>query len=82
MKQSVKGTLKVMGKSLKTALDEVHFVVNLYSFILSPVAQADPSFPKVSHFPPPRQSNFQNSPFSRASVIALVCIFFSNLSHR
>ena len=27
----MEGTLKVLGKSLKTVLDEVHFIVNLYS---------------------------------------------------
>ena len=32
LKQSVEGTLKVYGKSLTTVLDQVHFIVNLYSF--------------------------------------------------
>ena len=32
LKQSVEGTMKVLGKSLKTILDEVHFIVNLCSF--------------------------------------------------
>ena len=36
-KQSVGGALKVLGKSLKTALDEVSFIVNLYSFSYPPV---------------------------------------------
>ena len=56
------GTLKVWGKSLTTVLDEFHFVDNLYSFPLPLVPQANPSFFKVSHFPHPRQSNFQNFP--------------------
>ena len=30
-KQSREGTLRVQRKSLTTALDEVHFIVNLYS---------------------------------------------------
>ena len=49
LKQPVEGTLKVYGKSLATVLDEVHFIVNLYSFPLSLVPQLNPSFPKVSH---------------------------------
>ena len=52
--QSVEG-------NLKTVLDEVHFIVNLYSF-LSLVTQANSSLPKVSHLRPPRQNSFQNSP--------------------
>ena len=32
LKHSVEGTLKVYGKSLTTVLDQVHFIVNLYSF--------------------------------------------------
>ena len=31
LKQSVEATLGVKGKSLTTVLDEVHFIVNLYS---------------------------------------------------
>ena len=54
LKQSVEGTLKVLRKSLTTVLDEVHFIANLYSFPLPLVTQANPSFPKVSHVPPPR----------------------------
>ena len=42
---------EVLGKSLKTVLDEVHFMVMLYSFSLTPVAQENPSFPQVSQFP-------------------------------
>ena len=37
-KQLVKGTLNVLGKSLKIVLDEIHFTVNLYSSSLSPVS--------------------------------------------
>ena len=62
LKQSVELTLKVQGKSLATVLDEVHFIVNLHCFPLPLVPQANHSFPKVSHLPPPRQNNFQNSP--------------------
>ena len=32
LKQQVEGTLKVLWKSLTTAVDEIHFAVNLYSF--------------------------------------------------
>ena len=62
LKQSVEGTLKVQGKSSAIFLDEVHFIVNLYSFSLSLVPLANPSFPKVSNLPTPRQINFKNSP--------------------
>ena len=50
--QLVEGTPKVLGKSLKTALAEAHFIVSLYSFHLPPVSYSNPSLPKVSHFPP------------------------------
>ena len=58
----VEGTLSVKRKSLTTVLDEVHFIVNLYSFPLPLDLQANLSYPKVSHFSPPWQNNFQNSP--------------------
>ena len=51
LKQSVEGTLSVKGKSLTTVLDEVHFIVNLYSFSLPLVPQLNLSFSKVSHLP-------------------------------
>ena len=51
LKQSMVGTLEVYGKSLTTVLDEVHFIVNLYSLSLALVPQANPSFRKVSHLP-------------------------------
>ena len=35
---------------LKTALNEVHFIVNIYSFLPLDL-QANPSFPKASHLP-------------------------------
>ena len=58
LKESVEGTLA--RNSLTTVLNEVHFLVSLYSFPLPLVSQANPSFTKVSHLPPPRQNNFQN----------------------
>ena len=61
LKKSVEGTLKVSVKPL-TLFDEIHFIVNLYSLLLSLVHQAGPSLPKLSHLPPPKQKNFQNSP--------------------
>ena len=36
-------------------------LMSLYSFPLPLVPQVNPSFPKVSNLPPPRQSSFQNS---------------------
>ena len=37
-KQWIKATLEVLGKSLKTVLDEVHFLVKLYGFPLPQVS--------------------------------------------
>ena len=54
LKQSVEGTLK-------TVLDEIHFIVNLYNSFLSLVPQANPSFLKGIDLPPPWQNNFKNS---------------------
>ena len=45
LKQSVEGTLKVSGKSLTTVLNEVHFIVNLHSFSLPLIPQANSSKP-------------------------------------
>ena len=69
LKQSVEGTLKVQGKSLTTVLDEIHFIVNLYSFPIPLVFQANPSFHNVRHFLPPTQNKFQNSPLSFCSPL-------------
>ena len=62
LKQSLEGTLKVWEKSLTTALHEVYFVVNLYSPPLPLVPQANPSFPKISHFPPSQAEQFPKLP--------------------
>ena len=52
LKESVVDILKLWRKSLTTVLDEVHFIVNLYSFPLPLVPQANLSLPKVSHLLP------------------------------
>ena len=39
LKQPVEGTLKVLGKSLKTVLDKVYFTVKLCSFPLQLAAR-------------------------------------------
>ena len=52
LKQSVEGTLEVQGKSLTIVFDEVHFIVNLYTFPLPLVLQTNPSFHKVNHLLP------------------------------
>ena len=49
--QSVESTLNVQEKSFTTVLDEVHFIVKLYSFPLPLVLQANLSFFKVRHLP-------------------------------
>ena len=52
-KQLMEGAVKVLRISLKTVLDEVHFIVNLlYRFSLPQVLQENPSFPQVSHSRP------------------------------
>ena len=71
LKQSAEATLKLYGKSLATVLDEVHFIVNLYSFFLPLVALANTSFLKVRHYHPPRQNNFRNFPRIPLSVFWL-----------
>ena len=55
LNQLVEGTLT-------TALNELHFIVNLYSFALQLVPQAKLSFPKASHYSILRQKNFQKFP--------------------
>ena len=44
--QSLGGALNVLEKYLRTVLDEVQFMVNLYSFPLPTVPLANISFPK------------------------------------
>ena len=51
LKQSLKGTIKVLGKSLTEFFDKVYFIVDLYGFPLPLVEQANPFFPMVSHLP-------------------------------
>ena len=62
LKQSVEDTLKVHGKSLTIVLDEVHFIVNLYSFSLPLIPQANHSFPKVCHLPPSQAEQLPKLP--------------------
>ena len=81
VKQSVEVSLKILGKSFETLLDNFHFIVNLYSFPL-------PSVPKVS-LPSPRwaispfsgKTTFKFPPTIDTLTIGLVCIFSSDLSH-
>ena len=46
---------------MTTVLDEVNSTVSLYSSPRHLVTQANPSFLKASHLPPPSLNNFQNS---------------------
>ena len=70
LKQLLEDTYKVQGKSLTTALDELHFVIHKYSFPLPLVLQANPSFPKVSHLPTSqaKKKKFKNSSLSSFSI--------------
>ena len=82
LRKSVEGTLKVLEKSLKTVWDEVHFIVNLYSFPLPSVPQAKPPFPELGHLLPSQAEKLSNLPCPLDTLtITLVCIFSSNLSH-
>ena len=76
LKQSVKGTIEVLGKFLKTVLDKVHFIDKLYSFHLPPVCQENSSFPKISHLPASHvEQLLKLLPPLDTSTIALVCTF-------
>ena len=59
LNQSVEGALKVYGKSLTTVLCKVYLIVNLHSFPLLPVTQANP-FLMLSHLLPPSQNTSKN----------------------
>ena len=81
-KQSVGVALKVLGKSLKTVLDEGRFVVNLYSFPLLPGPLDKPFLSQGKSFTPSKAEQLPKLPPSLdTSTIASVCIFSSNLSH-
>ena len=68
LRRSVEGTLKVQGKFLTTVLDEVHFIVNLYSFPLPLVSQTNASFPKVIHFSTSQAEQLPKLSYSFCSV--------------
>ena len=73
LKQSAEGTLK-------TVLDEVHFIVNLYSLI--PLVPPGKSFlPQGKSFAHSQVDQLPKLPSLDTSAIALVCMFSSNLSH-
>ena len=76
LKQSVEDTLKVHGKSLTTVLDEVHFIVNLYSFTLTLVSQVNPSFPKLSQLSPYQVEQLPKPP----RLFLLTSLFWGYLS--
>ena len=63
-KQLVGGALKVLGKSLKSVLDEVSFIVNLHSF---PLDLGSPGkrllSPSKSFFPLLGRTTSKTSPF-------------------
>ena len=69
LQQSLEGTVKVLGRFFLTVLEEVYFVVNLYSFPLPLAPQANSSFPKVSYLPP-SQSEQRPKPLPSFCVIA------------
>lgn len=80
-KQLVGSTLKMLAKSksLETVVDEVHFIANLHSFLISSVSPGSPlgkSF--VSSQVEQRPNLF---PLLDTSTATLVCIFSLILNH-
>ena len=71
VKQSVESTFKVWGRSLTTALNEVHFIVNLYSFPQHLVSQANPypSQPFANPPPPPQAEQLPNSQVRTSKMV-------------
>ena len=64
-----------VGSSLKTVLDEIQYIVNLYSF-LSLCPHANPFFPKLSHLPPiPARTTFTTPPSRHISNSLAVYVF-------
>ena len=81
-KQSMGSALKLLGKSLKTVLDEVHFMVSVPSFSLSPSLPGKPFVPQVSHLLPFQAEQLTKlPPLLDTSTITLVFIVLSILSH-
>ena len=78
-KQSIADALKVLGKCLKAVLDEVHFIVNLYSFSLPPSPPGKPFLSPCKLFVPSQLKQLPK--LARplyTSATALVCIFSSH----
>ena len=68
LKQSVEGTLNPQGKSLITVLDEVHFIVNLYSFPTTPAPQGKSFLPQGKSFAPSEAEQLPKFPTPSFSV--------------
>ena len=81
-KQSMGSALKLLGKSLKTVLDEVHFMVSVPSFSLSPSLPGKPFVPQVIHLLPFQAEQLTKlPPLLDTSTITIVFIVLSILSH-
>ena len=80
--QPVGSAHETLVESSEIVFDEVHFLVNLHSF-LQLLALPRHIFPPGESFVPFShwQNNFQNSSPLDTSETALVCIFFSILIH-
>ena len=68
----------VLGKSFKTVLDEVDFIVSLYSFCLLTVPRVNHSFPQVSYLLPSLVNQFPKLPSSRHISNSFDVFFFSS----
>ena len=80
--QSVEDTLTLLTKSLKTVLDEVHFIVNLYSLHTITSPPGKPFLPQGKSYVPSQAEQLPKlSPPLDTSTIAYLCIFFSNSSY-
>ena len=73
--QSKESVLKVLVESLETVVDQIHFLVNLHSFLLHSVSPGTPFFPGNSFAPFRGTTTSETPPSLKNSKIALVRAF-------
>ena len=79
--KAVRSALKVLAKSLKIVFDEVHFIVNMHSFILSPSLTSQTLPPGKSFATTMAQQLLKLHLPLDTSTTALVRVFSSILNH-